>query len=149
MCFFNLVLSEKSILLRTGSQPPSIRAGNWLSRHWHSTGCLFSGYNNCQLSTSFSSHGNNKGQLWRTALSVAFLWQSLYTHVWYWYFPYFPSKIKTTNAKRCHGGWGRVKTKGLHGILNLTTKPTPSEGGCQLRGTFFFFLFLKSSAASR
>lgn len=41
-CVFNVVLSEKSILLQTGLQLSSVRAGNWLSSHWHLTGCLFS-----------------------------------------------------------------------------------------------------------
>ena len=112
-CVFNVVLSEKSILLQTGLPLSSIRAGNWLFSHWHLTGCLFSCYNNCQLPTDFSSPRNNEGQQRWTTASAASLTISLLSYL-------VLEKNWDSVSKDPQGGAGRDRS--LHVVLHLTTK---------------------------
>lgn len=143
---FNVVFSEKSILLQTGLQISSVRAGNWLSSHWHLTGCLFSCYNNCQLSTNFSSHRNNEGHLWWTTLSRASLWQFLYIHIWYWLF--ISQKRKKNEDNQCKM-LSRVEQREDKGVCMLFStwlwKPSPNKDGMSAQMLFFFFFNFKKA----
>lgn len=134
-CVFNIVLSEKSILLQTGLPLSSIRAGNWLFSHWHLTGCLFSCYNNCQLPTDFSSPRNNEGQQRWTTASAASLTISLLSYL-------VLEKNWDSVSKDPQGGAGRDRS--LHVILHLTTKTHiwPTWSVSQHWPRFFYIIII-------
>lgn len=144
LVFFFLVLSEKSILLQSGLQLSSIRPGNWLSHHWHLTGCLFSRYNNCQLSTNLSSHRNNEGQSWWTMHAVASLAVFLYSHL-ISVIPSFSNKEinKENYCKMLSLRVGQQEDMYLCVFFSSwVLKPLPKEKGWNISvGSLFFFFF--------